>query len=341
MCALLEHANDVGRPMRLAVPGRVDSIEDHGRFGRIYTLAARQAPCFDSRYRLLLPDRYLPPATSQLCRLLAAEQPDLLEICDKYALPYLAALLRRNWMPTVPRPTLVGHSCERMDDSVAAYLSGSRLARRLSRAYLRHIHGPPFDAHLANPWYTADELHQALWDRQPGFIRVSPMGVSFASFGPVHRDRALRQRLLQDIGGDARSVLLLYAGRISPEKNLALLIEMMEHLSRPSGDPEAADYRLALVGDGPLVGKLSSIADRRVPGRIRFFGPVVDRKALPADLRQRRCVRASQPARAVRHRPARSHGLTGARRSAVGRRCAHLREPRECLARRARRAIVR
>jgi len=129
--ALLDASNAAGRAMRLVVPGDRDEIEAYGGSGRIYHLRARRAPVFDSNYRLLLPASYLPPRRSRVETLLADEQPDLVEICDKYALPYLAALLRRHYMPRVTRPTLVGLSCERMDDNVAAYLSGGRVARAL------------------------------------------------------------------------------------------------------------------------------------------------------------------------------------------------------------------
>jgi glycosyltransferase involved in cell wall biosynthesis len=53
-------------------------------------------------------------------------------------------------------------------------------------------------------------------------------------------------------GGGSNSVLLLYVGRLSKEKNLPLLIDMMECLlastrSHPSG---ARDYRLLVAGSG-------------------------------------------------------------------------------------------
>lgn len=282
--ALLAAANAGRRLMRLIVPGEDDRVEECGPYGRIYTVRARRAPAFDRRYRLLLPSAYLPPTRSRLCEILTDEQPDLLEICDKYALPYVAALIRKDWMPSVPRPTLVGLSCERMDDNVAAYLSRSQVARRLARLYIRRIYGPPFDVHVANSEYTAAELREALWDRPPDFIHVSPMGVDFQAFGPVHRDRALRRRLLQAAGGDDASVLLLYAGRLSPEKNVQLLVEMMACLARPVAGHVApsCDFRLVLAGAGPMADRLTSLAARIAPGRVRLLGPITDRAELAA-----------------------------------------------------------
>lgn len=280
--ALLARANEERRPFRLVVPGAHDSVVDVGAFAKIYTVKARSSPVFDPRYRLMWPPSYLAPG-GRLRKILASEQPDLIEICDKYSLFYLAAMLRKEWMANVKRPTLVGLSCERMDDSVAAYLSAGRVGRAVSHAYIRHIYGPPFDAHVANSEYTAGELRRSLWDRSPDFIHVCPMGVDAGAFGPVNRDRHLRRRLLAQAGGTADSVLLLYAGRLSPEKNLGLLVDMLEHLQRPTKGPEAArDYRLVLAGDGPMTEALLKDASQRARHRVLWLGAIRDRAELAA-----------------------------------------------------------
>ena len=278
--ALLARANEERRPTRLVVPGAADGVEDLGDFARIYTIKARSSPVFDSRYRLLLPGTYL-GRDGRLRRILEDEQPDLIEICDKYSLFYLAAALRKHWIATVKRPTLVGLSCERMDDKVSAYVSAGHVGRALSRAYVRHLYGPAFDAHVANSEYTAGELRRSLWDRSPDFIHVRPMGVDFRGFGPAHRDRQLRRWLLAQAGGTADSVLLLYAGRLSPEKNLGLLIDMLEQLQRPAARGGAArDYRLVLAGDGPMVEALLKDASRRARHRVLWVGALRDRATL-------------------------------------------------------------
>lgn len=280
--ALLARANEERRPFRLVVPGAVDHVEEVGAFARIYSVKARSSPVFDSRYRLLLPASYL-ARDGRLRKILEDEQPDLIEICDKYSLFYLAALLRKDWIANVKRPTLVGLSCERMDDNVSAYVSSGRVGRAFSRAYIRHLYGPPFDAHVANSEYTAGELRRNLWDRSPDFIQVSPMGVDFCAFGPVHRDRQLRRRLLAQAGGTAESVLLLYAGRLSPEKNLGLLIDMLEQLQRSTESSGAArDYRLVLAGDGPMTEALLRDASSRTRHRVLWVGAIRDRVELAA-----------------------------------------------------------
>lgn len=282
--ALMARADAERRPMTLVVPGADDECAQLSRYVRLRQVRAAHAPVFDRRYRLMMPSAYLPAASSRLAALLAEEAADLVEICDKYTLPYVAALVRRGFMPAVPRPTLVGLSCERMDDNVEAYLSRGALPRRLASAYMRHIYGPPFDAHLANSEYTADELRHALWDRDTGFIRVCTMGVDFQGFGPAHRNRALRRSLLEQCGGTPDSVLLLYAGRVSPEKNVGLLLDVMTRLSRPLEWSGGAvhDFRLVVAGDGPLMSALAGEAAARLGTRIHFLGDVPDRARLAA-----------------------------------------------------------
>ena len=242
------------------------------RTGASTISATDPAPAFDARYRFLWPGEYVKRRSGRIAQILRAEQPDLVEICDKYSLFYLAAMLRKGLIPGVRRPVLVGLSCERMDDNVAAYLSAGRAARSFAQWYIRQIYGPPFDCHVANSEYTAQELRDSLRDRAREFIRVCPMGVDATGFGRTHRDGELRRHLLARAGGDESSVLLFYAGRLSPEKNVLLLVEMLEALSHRQGRFGGCDYRLAIAGEGPMAQTLLASAARRVPGRLLLLG---------------------------------------------------------------------
>ncbi|NOT46086.1 MAG: glycosyltransferase [Acidobacteria bacterium] len=275
--ALLEAADRDGRRAVLVVPGERSRVHQVGRHARIYELAAPRALAFDRRYRLLLPHRYLPWAHTDLLRILEREQPQVVEICDKYALPYLAALLRKGWMRHVRRPVLVGLSCERFDDNMSAYLSRSDGARAFTRWYIRHIYGPPFDVHVANSGYTADELRDALPDRPPGFIRTLPMGVDAEAFGSWRADADLRSRLLARLGAGEEATLLFYAGRLSPEKNVGLLLETLRELVARG----TADYRLVLAGDGPMVEQVRIATAATLAGRVLLCGNL-DRDTLAA-----------------------------------------------------------
>lgn len=276
--AAIEAANREERPFRLVVPAARSAVEVVGPFARIYRIAAPRAPVIDSRYRLLLPHRYLFPWPSLLRRILAAEQPALVEITDKYTLPWLAGALRRGWVPGVPRPVLVGLSCERMDDNIAAYLTAGRVGRRFAELYMRHLYVPLFDYHIAASGYIAEELDAAAAPRMRARVAVRALGVDFQRFHPEHRSPALRDSLLGRVTGSRPSRLLLYAGRLSPEKNVALLVEMMAILA---GDA-ACDYTLAVAGSGPLEGWLRAAADRTAPGRVRFVPHITDRDTLAA-----------------------------------------------------------
>jgi len=158
--ALMDAANRRGHSIRLVVPGEDDRVEETGEFGRIYHVKAPRAR-FNSQYRMIYPRQFL-PAGSSLQRILAAERPDLVEICDKYTLNYLGALLRRGLLRTLDfRPIVVGLSCERMDDNFRTYVGRIPFARRFCAAYMRWIYFPFFDHHIANSAYTAEELRAA------------------------------------------------------------------------------------------------------------------------------------------------------------------------------------
>lgn len=274
--ALLEAANREHRHVVVVAPAARDSVEPVGRFGRIHFVAAPSAPFFDRRYRMLYPYQYLPGFSGRVAQILEDVRPDLVEIADKYSLVYLAGVLRKRWLPRVPRPVLVGLSCERFDDNMSAYLSNSPLARRFTRWYLRRIYGPPFDVHVANSAYTAAELREAMPDRPASFIQVCPIGVDADGFGPRRRSQAVRAQLLRRTGGDRQTRLLLYAGRLSPEKNLSLLVETLEQLYA-SGDQ---DFRLVVAGDGPHAEWLRRQSLREsLRGRVVLLGNL-DRESL-------------------------------------------------------------
>jgi alpha-1,6-mannosyltransferase len=272
---LLNAANRHRRFVRLVVPAAETSVEEVGEFGRIYRLAAPPSPVLDSRYRWLLPHTYAWPHDSPLRRILADERPDLIEVCDKFWLIYLSGVLRHRWIPGVPVPVTVGLSCERLDDNVAAYLSAGRAARYVSRGYLRRCYAPRFDFHIAVSQYVAEEVRAVLPDRLKGRLVVAPMGVDFDGFSRPQDSAEFRKQLLGRIGGGEKTRLLLYAGRLSQEKNLSVLAPMMALLAQD----EQSDYRLVIAGDGPVSKELHIALDALAPARSLFLG-----QCQPADL---------------------------------------------------------
>lgn len=101
-------------------------------------------------------------------------------------------------------------------------------------AFFRAVHNA-FDLNLAPSRFTRAELH----GRGFKHVKVWGRGVDTHQFGPHQRTAAWRDRLT---GGAPDKPLLLYVGRLSPEKRADWLRPVIDHL------PHA---RLAIVGDGP------------------------------------------------------------------------------------------
>ncbi|MGH9679541.1 MAG: glycosyltransferase [Candidatus Acidiferrales bacterium] len=278
--ALLEAANRHRREMILVVPGPEDTVERVGSFARIYTIGAPRSPFFSSSYRLLLPHQYVWPYRSRLREILRQEQPDLIEVCDKYTLCFLPTVLRRGWISGVHSPVVVGLSCERMDDNVAAYISSGSLGHRCANWYMQRVYAPRFDGHISNSEYTAGELWDALGPVSHAPVRVCPMGVETGAFGPERRCASAREGLLALLPASAPASeatrVLLYVGRISPEKNTDLLLETMERLA---GDRDT-DWLLLIAGSGPRMEKFAGEAESRVPGRVHLLGQIAGRERL-------------------------------------------------------------
>lgn len=272
--ALLAGAARHHRHVALIVPGATTSCERHGPFARVYTITAPHSPVFDRRYRLLLPHRFLQTRRSAIWRILAHERPDVMETCDRYVLPLLSGLVRR-YAGAGPRPTLVGLSSERMDDNVRVWLGGGRLGEAATRAYLRRVYLPLFDGHIANSEYTARELRDVIATHpDPGRrlasrVRVGPMGVDTEGFSPARRSHGIRRQLLDAAGGGPDTVLLVYAGRVSPEKHVMTLPAMMAALAT-----HGIDARLVVCGDGPLRVAFERAAAEAAPGRVVVLGHV-------------------------------------------------------------------
>jgi glycosyltransferase involved in cell wall biosynthesis len=297
---LLEAANRRERYVRLIVPGAANSVEEVGEFGRIYYVKANYSPVFDKRYRLMLPWKTYIFEGSPIKTILREEAPDLIEIGEKYTLSLMAGLLRRHTLTVSPqRPVLVHFSCERMDDNVASFIKRGAVSRWFCRRFMGSFNIPMFDFHLANSDYTAAELYDALstekrprpssavvnlcWRlfRAPKIalkdrIFINQCGVDHNTFSASRQNVKLRAEMLSRFGWQEDTRILLFAGRISPEKNVRLLVKLMRNL-RDSGEN---NYRLMVAGNGPSLEGLTAEANTKVPGMIAFLGHVGDREKL-------------------------------------------------------------
>jgi alpha-1,6-mannosyltransferase len=274
--ALLAAANQEGHLIRLIVPAHSDGVERVGSCGLIYFVKARPAP-LNSSYRIMLPGAFLGPH-GPIRRILDEERPDLVEVCDKYTLPYLAGLLRERWMlgPEF-RPVTVGLSCERMDDNFATYVGKGVLGETLSRWYMKWLYFPMFDSHITVSEHTANELIPASRGHKVRRgVWVCPMGADCDQFRPARRAESQRRTLTAKCGGDEATTLLLYAGRLAAEKNLALLADLMELLA----SDRHHDFRMLIAGDGVMRAAFEQLCRQKAPGRVAFLGHVGDREEL-------------------------------------------------------------
>lgn len=279
--ALFEAAQERQHEMVLIASGEHCSTEMINDFVRVHYVASPLAPFFDRRYRVIWPSSYLDRNRGYLSSLLRDEKPDLIEIGDKYTLCWLAGLLRKGFIKGIGRPVLIGTSHERMDDNVRAFVTAGWMGRALSRLYLGQIYIPLFDHHLANSYYTAAELKSAMVDRHRRPVEVIPMGVELDHLGEEEPSEEWRQRLVSQVGGGDRTRLLLYTGRLSPEKNVGLLVELIERLQSDSTN----EYHLLIAGAGPLEAWLQDESRQRAPGRVHTFGHLASRTELARLLR--------------------------------------------------------
>ncbi len=288
--SLLAAAERRNCQMILIVPGEVEEMEQLSAYTKIHWVPARTSPLFDKRYRLIMPWQYS-PVGSILRRILMDEMPDVIEIRDKYALSLFGMIVRINKFSELNRPMLVSYSSERMDDNVRSYLGKGRFFQWLAARYMGNYIIPSYDYHLTNSTYTAEEFYQSTqakhnprrmewftnwcWQtlRSPRVpieerVRVRPPGVNIDQFSADRKSDDVRREMIKESGGSDDSILLIYAGRIAPEKNVGLLVDLMEILAT---DP-AKDYRLLIAGGGPQVDWIKEQTEKRMPGKIVLLG---------------------------------------------------------------------
>jgi len=287
---LLAAAERHRRHVRLIVPGETEAVEEVNPFAKIYYVPANYSPIFDKRYRIMMPWQYMLKG-SAIRNVLLKEMPDMIEVTDKYTLSMIGAMIRTNRFKRIGRPMLVHFSCERMDDNVGSFLTRGALGTWLARRVIGNYIMPGFDYHIANSTYTAEEFYSSVSaaenpGRSESFMNwcwrafkaprvsvsdrifVCPRGVDSAHFSPDRFSDEIRREMIDRAGIPENAVVLLYAGRLSPEKNIGLLADMIKVLAN---DAEQ-DYRLLVAGAGPQSDWLKKQGDRNSPGKIIQLG---------------------------------------------------------------------
>jgi len=287
---LLAAAERHRRYVRLIVPGKTEEIEEVNEFARIYYVPAKFSPVFDKRYRIIMPWQYM-PGDSIIRKILLVEKPDLIEVTDKYTISMLGAMIRVGKFKELGRPMLVHFSCERMDDNIGSFLVGGSVGKWVARRVMGNYNFPNFDFHLANSPYTAEEFYESVeksknphrsdwffnwcWRvfKAPRIpfeerIFVCPRGVNVEQFSPARKSDQIKREMRERAGISPDSIVLLYAGRISPEKNIELLPALMEILAKDS----EKDYRLLIAGAGPQADWLREETAKKIPNKIIQLG---------------------------------------------------------------------
>lgn len=170
------------------------------------------------------------PATRLLARRWRALRPDAVYIATEGPLGWSALRVAQR----LGIPTATGFHT-RFDNYATHY--GLRWLAPWVRAYLRRFHQRA-NVTLVPTMALADELRGLGIDN----VRLLRRAVDTAQFDPRHRDASLRATW----GATDDTLVVLYVGRIAPEKNLDLAVRTFRAiaLQRP-------DARFVWVGDGP------------------------------------------------------------------------------------------
>lgn len=227
----------------LVVPGPADT----GHAGDVVELGSPAVPA-GAGYRC-------PWRASRWRHTLRALQPDLVEAADPYQV---------GWWAAQAAASLGVPSVAFCHSDLVALLRGrcGRVAGGAAGRYLRALYGR-FDLVLAPSRVVVEHLR----DAGVRHALTQPLGVDVHTFAPWRADPALRRSL----GLAPGTRLLVFAGRLAPEKNLGDLYAAVERL----GDP----YHLLIVG-GAARGRSSPLVTfvpyEREPRRLAAWFAAAD-----------------------------------------------------------------
>jgi alpha-1,6-mannosyltransferase len=185
-----------------------------------------------SRYRALLNLRAVE-------NLLEQERPDIIESSDPYQLAWKAIASGENLrIPVVGFyhshfPEAYLRTTSKFFGKTATYI-----AMETARVYIRSLYN-----HFHRTFVSSAGLAQVLREWGVDNVVLSELGVDTEIFHRANDKSATRDELR--IPGDR--LLLLYVGRLAPEKNVKTLFQAFENLHRRI----PGHFHLLVVGDGP------------------------------------------------------------------------------------------
>jgi len=170
------------------------------------------------------------PAKRGLLRAWRAKRPDVVQVVTEGPLGASAiTAARRLGLP------VVSEFHTRFHDYSRHY--GIGLLSKIIAGYLRRLHNRS-DCTLVPTL----ELKEQLIGVGYKHVAVVGRGIDLGLFNPGRRSAALRRAW----GADERDVVVLYVGRLAPEKNLRLFVEACQAMQSV-----ATRLKVVVVGDGP------------------------------------------------------------------------------------------
>ena len=220
------------------------------------------------RYMKLPPIYIAVPGTPRALLKLRRSQFDILHVHSPLSVGFLAYVLAR----TKHVPLVYTNHCSITDYThYVKFVGGTRPIRYAARWF------SSTSANLSDrvvvPSAKFDKLLQEQKVHRP--IHIIPNGIDLTNFYASQETGALRGRL--GLGPDHQ--LLVFVGRVDPEKRIDLVIEMFNRVA-----PHFPDSHLVIVGDGSARKKLEKQAGSSLhKERIHFTG-MINRADLPGIL---------------------------------------------------------
>lgn len=215
----------------LIVPGERSELNVSAR-SRLYSVASPLVSR-STRYRALLNLRAVD-------EIIERERPDIIESADPYQLGWKAAAIsRKQRIPAVAfyhsdfAEAYVRPLAEKLDQRIAAAVMAN------AHRYVHELYNQ-FEITIAPSELLADQLRE--WGVRD--VRVVGLGVNTEVFRPAagHAPGALRA----NYNIHPAATLLIYVGRLAPEKNTGTLFEAFELLTKR----HPGRFHFLVIGDG-------------------------------------------------------------------------------------------
>lgn len=187
------------------------------------------------------------PVTPKVAWVLEREHFDVVYVATEWVLGGIIANLAR--LKGVP---VVSAYHTNLDQYMSHY--GLGITKKVMNVYLSWFHNQA-TAVIAHSSASAEQLVR-VGVRRP--VHMLAHGVDTSLFSPSARNESLRASW----GADAQTPVLLYVGRVAPEKNLQLFFKTLACLTA-----ENVPYRAVVVGEGPLLDEL-----RVTHANVHFMG---------------------------------------------------------------------